>query len=285
MINTIVTPYAFANNIRWRHSIYQGEIYKLPASQVSTELVNAIQQLLLKTFAINELNFNNLVNIHNVLSEADFFAAMKLIRRELFEQPKYTELLSKYLLNLGFKQGEVAFEPLRLRAIRHNGHLTERAKAVYYAHRDTWYGHAQSVIVGWIPLHNQAIHQTFEIYPDWFNRPVSNNSEVFDYNQWRSGNNDKIIGWQKKDTGLTAVYPETTAEVPLGRRIKFSCTQAETLLFSGAHYHQTLKQTRNLSRFSVDYRLIHLADEQQQLGAPNVDNRSRGSALQDYIRL
>ncbi|WP_163832806.1 hypothetical protein [Spartinivicinus ruber] len=136
-----------------------------------------------------------------------------------------------------------------------------------------------------MPLHDQASHQTFEIYPDWFSQSVPNNSEVFNYDQWRSGNNHKIIGWQKKDTGLSAVYPQSTTDVILGKRINICCKQAEVLFFSGAHYHRTLKQTRNLSRFSIDFRLVYLIDEQQHLGAPNVDNRSHGAALQDYIRL
>ena len=38
------------------------------------------------------------------------------------------------------------------------------------------------------------------------------------------------------------------------------------------------------TRFSVDFRTVHLGDHRAGLGAPNVDNHSTGSALKDYVR-
>ncbi|WP_163832805.1 hypothetical protein [Spartinivicinus ruber] len=109
MINIITHDYVVTNNEVWRSSLYQGEIYKLPANQTSLDLVNSVQQLLLETFKVDVFGFSELVNIHSLLSEADFFAGMKCIRRKLFEQQKYNGLLSDFLLSLGFKSGEVAF--------------------------------------------------------------------------------------------------------------------------------------------------------------------------------
>ncbi len=189
------------------------------------------------------------------------------------------------ILSLGFSPDNTLFEPLRLRAIRHNGHQKPEAAAVYYPHRDTWYAHPQSTIVGWIPLHDQTQEQTFEIYPDWFIRAVPNDSEVFDYQQWCLKNWDKKIGWQQKETGLTAKYPQITTEVSVGKKVGFSSRQGEQLLFSAAHFHQTLKQTCHLTRFSVDFRLVDTNDMQLNRGAINVDNRSVGNATQDYIKL
>jgi len=70
--------------------------------------------------------------------------------------------------------------------------------------------------------------------------------------------------------------------VDAGASIPFSCKAGEILLFSGAHLHRTLPQALDRTRFSLDARLVHLVDHAQGLGAPNVDGRSRGSALRDY---
>lgn len=268
------------DNKTWRRSLYNGDLYLLPKTNTATQLCDAVNTLLYQVF-----DTQNLGSIHHEMNEDAFFNCMKVIRKRLFEDDGYIDLLKAYLKSLGFNSGEVAFEPLRLRAIRPNGHLNPRAKAVYYPHRDTWYGHGQSVIVGWLPLHDQTPEQTFEIYPEWLNRSVPNNSEIFDYEQWCTGNSDKRIGWQNKNTGLTASYPQATAVVEPGARVGFGCQKAEGLFFSGAHFHQTLKQQTDRCRYSVDFRFVHLDDVKNNIGAPNVDNRSTGSSIVDYILL
>lgn len=268
------------SNEAWRQSLYAGDIYLLPTMKEASELADAVNELLYRVFETT-----NIDTIHERLSEEEFFNCMKVIRKELFESDLFIDLLRSYLRALGFCGSEVAFEPLRLRAIRPNGHLNPRAKAVYYPHRDTWYGHGQSVIVGWIPLHDQKPEQTFEIFPDWLERAVPNDSEIFDYSQWRSGNSDKRIGWQNKNTGLTASYPQATEDVDPGNRIGFGCKKAQSLFFTGSHFHQTIKQSTDKCRYSVDFRLVHLEDAENNIGAPNADNRSKGSSVQDYARL
>jgi hypothetical protein len=268
------------SNQVWRQSLYTGDVYLLPEMVEAVRLSLAVNDLLYKIFETKEIE-----SIHKTLNEDQFFNCMKVIRKELFEGEQFIGLLKQYLRALGFLSGDVAFEPLRLRAIRPNGHLNPRAKAVYYPHRDTWYGHGQSVIVGWIPLHDLKPEQTFEVYPKWLDRPVPNNSEIFDYDQWRSGNSDKRIGWQNKNTGLTAHYPRATEEVELGERLGFGCKKAQSLFFTGAHFHRTLKQSTDRCRYSVDFRLVHLDDAKRNIGAPNTDNRSIGFSVKDYVRL
>ena len=63
-----------------------------------------------------------------------------------------------------------AFDPLRLRIIKGDGHHNPAAKAVYYPHRDTWYGHPQALIVGWLPLDDLREDETFVFFPDYLRR-------------------------------------------------------------------------------------------------------------------
>ena len=80
--------------------------------------------------------------------------------------------------------GAVAFDPLRLRIIQGGGHHNPAARAVYYPHRDTWYGHPQSLVVGWIPLDDLREEETFVFFPDYLRRAAPNDSEIFDYDAW-----------------------------------------------------------------------------------------------------
>lgn len=269
-----------ADNDAWLKRLYRGELYKLPSEPSAQALVDAVYHLLVDSFQIEDIH-----QVHAQLSEQQFFKAMKHIRKHLFDEQRFIALLKHCFVSLNFKPGEIAFEPLRLRAIRHNGHLNPRAKAVYYPHRDTWYGHGQSTVVGWLPLHDQQAHQTFEIFPECLDQAVANNSEVFNYDEWRQAGSEKKIGWQNQNTGLHAVYPQALEPVTTGKGLRFCANRAERVFFSAAHFHKTLQQVRHITRFSVDFRFVYLPHVQRGLGAVNADARARGSALQDYIRL
>jgi len=184
---------------------------------------------------------------------------------------------------LGFDPRAMAFDPLRARVILHAGHDDPRAAAVYYPHRDTWYGHPSALINWWIPLDDLAAEETFEFYPDYFERPVANDSEIFDYAAWIAQGWSLKIGWQDRDAGLKADYPGVIGEPDRGRRVGFACKRGDTLLFAGAHLHATRPQSFGRSRFSVEFRAVHLGDYAAGRGAPNVDDRSRGSSLSDYL--
>jgi len=92
------------------------------------------------------------------------------------------------------------------------------------------------------------------------------------------------IGWQKKDSGMTADYPRALEEPNLESGFGFAPKAADQLVFAGSHYHKTLPQDLGTIRYSLDFRAVHLADAKADRGAPNADNRSRGSTLTDYIQ-
>ena len=183
----------------------------------------------------------------------------------------------------GWDLESCAFDPVRLRVVPHKGHENPRAKSVYYAHRDTWYSHSQSLITWWIPLDDLREEETFVFYPQYFKEEVANDSEIFDYDRWTQKNWDLKIGWQNKNDGLTAKYPSLTGSFDEKSTTGFACRKAQNLLFSGAQFHQTLKQETGQTRFSLDFRVVHKGDHAKGLGAPNVDNRSTGCSLKDYI--
>jgi len=217
------------------------------------------------------------------MSPDEFFQAIGGIRRALFLSPEAHEMTRGVLQAAGFDPQECAFDPVRLRVINHEGHKNPKAQPVYHPHRDTWYAHPPGIITWWIPLHDVQEEETFAIYPECLSRPLPNDSEIFDYDAWVSRDWKLKIGWQEQASGRTAGYPQLLDNPELGAELGFSAKQAENLLFAGAHFHSTRKQATGQTRFSLDFRVLHLRDHTAGLAAPSVDNRSRGSALRDYI--
>lgn len=262
-----------------RSALYGGDIFLLAPTEASRRAVAAANEVLAAELAVSDIRA-----AHRELDEAAFFERIGRVRRALFCDPAWHAVVEAVVDDLGFADGPFAFDPIRLRVVAHRGHENPRARSVYYPHRDTWYAHPAAVVTWWIPLHDLGEAETFWLYPDAFERPIDNDSEVFDYRDWVRDGWELKIGWQQRDAGLTARYPGVVGRPSPGRALAFACRRGDNLLFSGAHFHQTRPQSLGQTRYSLDFRVVSLADSRGGLGAPNVDNRSRGSALVDYTR-
>lgn len=265
------------DNRTLRHALYGGAVYLLGPVPASERLVAHALRLVRRE--LGEVAPEREAQFY--LSDADFFTKIGRLRRQMFSDPGFRRAVREVLAGCGFDPGRMAFDPIRLRAVPHRGFDNPKAAAVYYAHRDTWYGHPQALLNVWVPLHDLAEEETFVFYPDCFARPVPNNSEVFDYDEWV--HLDLRIGWQDPGAGARAVYPSLQGPVPPGQVLSFACRAGQVLLFSGAQLHQTRRNVSGRTRFSLDFRAVHLDDHAAGLGPPNADNRSRGCALRDYV--
>jgi hypothetical protein len=272
MRRALPTPIAEA-----RRALYQGDLFMLDPTDASHALVKDVRGLL-----VDVLGGEAIREIPNTLDGDEWFARIGRVRKELFTSEHWHHRVRSLLASYGFDPDRTAFDPLRLRAIAHNGHENPRAAPVYYPHRDTWYAHSQAIVTWWVPLDDLREEETFVFYPDHFKHEVPNDSEVFDYDAWVRDGWSLKIGWQDPEAGRRAKYPSVTGKFEPGQPIGFACRRAQSLLFSGSHFHRTLPQSTGRARFSLDFRAVDLDDHARGEGAPNVDNRSRGSALVDY---
>ena len=261
-----------------RRAIYDGTVFLLPATDASHALVD-----LARTRLVQDLG-DDPRGAHARMSDEDLFVRIGRLRRELYLEDHAQALLRDMAASAGFPRHETAFDPARLRVIAHGASENPRAAPVYYAHRDTWYAHPSSVVTIWTALDDLGPEETFVFYPERFRTPVANDSSIFDYDAWVARGWSLKIGWQDREASSKARYPQVLGAEDYGPAEGFACERGEILLFSGAHFHRTLPQSRGRTRFSLDARLVHLGDHALGLGAPNVDGRSTGSALPDYVQ-
>ena len=264
-----------------RRELYRGTIFLLEPTPASRRLVANAGAALAQE--LGDGGDVRLAQFH--LTDEEFFTRIGRLRKRFYTTAEYHEAVGEVLRDCGWAPSRLAFDPIRLRVVTHRGHENPRAAPIYYAHRDTWYAHSQAEITWWVPLHDVTEEETFVFYPDWFDRPVSNNSECFDYEAWAREGANLRIGWQDREHGRQHLYPGHTGELHPGREIRFGARAGQVLLFAGSHFHQTHRNGTGRTRFSLDFRTVDLLDHQQGRGAPNVDNRSTGSALVDYVRL
>lgn len=260
-----------------RAALYAGEIYLLPPTERTRRLVadmNARIDEELGTPA-REAQFR--------YSDEELFRRVGRLRKLFYTGAEWHDAVREVLRDAAIDPAAFAFDPIRLRVITHRGHENPRAAPIYYGHRDTWYSNPQAQITGWIPLHDVEPAETFVFWPGYFARSVGNDSETFDHDAWTSDDRSRKIGWQNRNTSLEASYPSLKEE-PAGERWTFRAPAGALLFFSGQHLHRTTPNLTGRTRFSADFRIVHLEDQRNGIGAPNVDNRSTGSALGDHVR-
>lgn len=261
-----------------RQALYAGEVFLLPGNQTTQVLIEAVDALLQESLGPRprEAQF--------ALSNEELFRRIGQLRRALYLEPRFHAAVQAVLTAYGFPVASTAFDPLRLRVVAHEGDKNPQAAPVYYAHRDTWYAHPQCQLTFWIAMHDVSPEETFLFYPDFFNAAVPNNSEIFNYDDWVRDGWDLKIGWQRKGTDPASLYPGVTRHVEPATQVGFAARAGDLLIFSGQHFHQTRPNRSGRTRFSLDFRSADLDDAAAGRGAPNADNRSRGSVLRDYVR-
>ncbi|HVY02412.1 MAG TPA: hypothetical protein VG983_02055 [Caulobacterales bacterium] len=55
-------------------------------------------------------------------------------------------------------------------------------------------------------------------------------------------------------------------------------------MFSGAQLHESVPNTTDVARDSIDFRTVHLDDARVRRGAPSVDSKCSGTTMRDYVR-
>jgi hypothetical protein len=70
----------------------------------------------------------------------------------------------------------------------------------------------------------------------------------------------------------------------LDPQIRMVCPIGGAYLFSAAQLHSTVPNTSNVTRYSADFRTVHLDDVFGRVGARNVDSACTGTTMGDYLR-
>jgi len=261
-----------ADNAAFRAAIYAGDIFHLGATPASLRLCDAVNAAILAAIGGQKPE-----KIHETLDYARLSEKVLPLRSALTSAPDYIAALRDVMASVGFNPAESAVDPLRLRSVMHNGHLSPGSEKAYALHRDTWYGNPQAQVNWWLPLQDVTPEETFAFYPEVFETPLGNSSADFDYAQLVGK-----AGWQGTKGGSYANYPAADASA-VHPRAGFAAKRGDVILFSAAQLHGTCRNASHRTRWSLDFRSVHLGDHAAGRGAPNADNGSRPDALASYL--
>lgn len=197
------------------------------------------------------------------------FEQLSRVRERLYAHPALRPVAAEVIASLDVPTHTRVDTP-RLRMVAAGAETQPEAAPVYVVHRDTWYACPQAQINWWVPVFDTPASQAFAFYPRFFEVPVDNGSQGFEYGRWM-----REVGWH--GAAPLGDYPAPhDAEAAFGPAHRFSFAAGDLLLFSASHLHQTLPNPiAGTSRLSVDFRTVTGLPEGAE--APNVDNGSSGA--------
>lgn len=259
-------------NIEIRELLFRGNIILFTGIKSAKDFADyAI------SFLQTELNEINIKKLESKVSRDYFFQTTSRIKPKFSNDYRTNLHIQNLLKELNFNLNTNFFDIARLRTITSYAHTIVDARPAFAIHRDTWYANSESQINWWIPLFDVNELDTFSFYPNYFSIPIKNNSNEFNYDDWKKGGSFQSTGNLQKQ-----IFPEIKEAIVSMEEIKISCNAGNLLLFSACHLHGTSPNLTDQTRFSIDFRTVDKEDLNIRY-APNVDNESTGSIIEDML--
>jgi hypothetical protein len=190
--------------------------------------------------------------------------------------------LKSILEEFGCDPAKTYFDVPRLRSSTSDNYLTTGIAFAWHPHRDTWYSAPACQINWWLPIYDIESNNAMAFHPRYWTQPVNNSSGEYNYYIWnklyRGENVAKLIGSDPRP------LPRATEPLELDPQIRLICPVGAVILFSAAQMHSSVPNTSGLTRFSIDFRTVHLDDALERRGAPNLDSACTGTVMRDFLR-
>ena len=168
------------------------------------------------------------------LSTQEIWWVVQQVRNDMKDHV-WCETIAQCLLLCGAQDFFVDAPTLRCSVP--NGHNNPHAAKAYGVHRDTWYGYPAGIVNVWVPLLGHTEDNGMEVFVEYFDKEVSNNSDQIDPRNWAHH----------------SVFPECLDTIDNG--VALFHPQGQYYVFSGQQLHRGQPNTSGVTRWSVDFRV------------------------------
>lgn len=257
-----------------REKLYNGDIFIYSPSPASRSLTALAQHMLEDAFAPHDPR-----GIHSTMTAEDVVAVLAKLKPAFIHHPECKKLIRDIMLERGVDLQSLYFDVPRLRSAYPSHFLSSGIAYAFHPHRDTWYSAPMCQLNWWLPVYPVDPDNAMGFYPRYFKEPVENNSDTYNYYEWNSKSRTNAATHVKSDTREQPKPQQDLQPVTL----QYLPPPGGLILFSGAQLHETVPNTTNFARYSIDFRTVHLGDLEARRGAENVDSRCTGTTMRDYI--
>jgi Phytanoyl-CoA dioxygenase (PhyH) len=260
-----------------RAKLYTGSIFVYSPSPSLKALVDFARELIEQAFRPHDpkkAQFDYPVE--------EYAAVLAKLKPLFIHHPRSKELIQSALVELGCDPHKTYFDVPRLRTATSDNYLTTGIAYAFHPHRDTWYSAPPSQLNWWLSVYDITEDNGLAFHTRYFNEPVKNSSRTYDYYQWNKNSRGSAAQHIKSDT---RVQPKPEEEITLDPQVRIVTPSGGVSIFSGSHLHSTVPNTSGVTRFSIDFRTVHIDDVNAKMGARNIDSECTGTSLRDFLRV
>jgi hypothetical protein len=259
-----------------RQQLYDGALHVYSPTPSSVALCKFAHELANEAFSPHSPEF-----AQEHLPVEKYVEILAQLKPKFIHHVRCKELIRGLLSDLGCDVDETYFDVPRLRTMTSGNYLTAGLAYAFHPHRDTWFSAPPSQLNWWIPVYEISPENTIAFFPRYWNQPITNSSREYNYYKWNQESRRQAATQIKTDTRK---QPQALEPVDMDSQIRVVCKAGGIILFSGAYLHATVPNTSDRTRFSIDFRTVHLDDVNHRRGAENIDSECTGTTLRDFLR-
>lgn len=259
-----------------RQELYRGSVFFHAPRTSAGKLCDLARELVEEAF--HPLDPRKVQDAMPAERVAEILSAVK---PKFIHHPKAKECIQGMLADLGCDLEKTYFDVPRLRTAFPGDYLKSGIAYAFHPHRDTWYSAPFNQINWWMPVYPISSENCMAIHPRYWSDPVRNSSRDYNYHKWNMESRHNAAQHVKNDT---RVQPKPEETVELDPQFRLICEPGALYQFSAAQLHSTVPNTSILTRYSIDFRTVHLDDVRSQTGARNVDSACTGTSMSDFLK-
>jgi hypothetical protein len=210
-----------------------------------------------------------------------FAGILAELKPSFINHPESKKLLVDVLLERGCDLDKTYFDVPRLRSSTSEGYLTSGIAYAFHPHRDTWYSAPACQLNWWLPIYPLPPETGMVVYPRYWDKAVKNSSRRYNYARWVRESRFTASHHITQDN---REQPRAEQDLDLESSFIVNGAPGSLTLFSAAQLHGSATNRSGESRFSIDFRTVHLEDVCSGNGAPNIDAECTGTTIGDYLR-
>jgi hypothetical protein len=258
-----------------RARLYAGDVFILSPSDGSRALADLARRMLEQAFAPHDPR-----TIHKRMTAEEVAGILGKLKPQFIHHPECKEIIPQIMREHGVDPEKLFFDVPRLRSAYPRHFLSAGIAYAFHPHRDTWYSAPMCQLNWWLPIYPIEPDNAMGFYPRYFSEAVQNNSEIYNYYEWNTKNRATAAQHVKTDTREQPKAKQQLEPVT----VRYLPPPGGIIVFSGAQLHESVPNTTDMARYSIDFRTVHLNDVVSRRGAANVDSRSTGTTMRDYLR-
>jgi len=259
-----------------RERIYRGDLFVYSPTAESLALVGLAREMLAQAFGELDPQL-----AQHQMPVSEFAQLLAELKPRFIHHPESKRLLARILAGLGCDALQTYFDVPRLRSATSDDYLSTGIAYAFHPHRDTWYSAPMCQINWWLPVFALDPTNCMAFHPRYFSAGLRNSSDGYNYQEWNRNSRFRAAEQIGVDT---RPQPKALEAVELQPDVRLLPAPGGVIVFSGAQLHSTVPNTSGRTRYSIDFRTVHLGDACALRGAVNVDSRCTGSTMDDYLR-